>query len=302
MTDDDTIAALFRAAAADTAPPPAFGHDDVVVASNRIAARRTMMVRGALGVLVLVGIGGGIAVPMLATSQNSGTAVSAPYAGQPGAPGSAQDGSPYAYGPPPAERDATGGAPAEAVPAVPAPVPSQASPPGPEGEAGRADQPPIGGSGPPDAAAPGSKAPQDERQEEPAPDEPRVNSGGGAPLGPGTSDCADRQDPALRSILEEALPEVRGAPEAATTMECRPRGERGVNLEVTDSGATGVLSVVYLPPGAVGGADPEGGVVARRETASGGTVSVSVRPERAGARAPFEDRVDAVAGHLAPRL
>ncbi|WP_232660830.1 hypothetical protein [Pseudonocardia sp. TRM90224] len=300
MTDDDNIAALFRAAAADTAPPPAFGHDDVVVASNRITARRTMMVRGALGVLVLVGIGGGIAIPM-ATSQDSATTASAPYAGDAGAPGSAQDGSPYAYGPPPAERDATGGAPAEAAPVVPAPGAGQDPAPG-QGQAGQAGEPLAGGSGQSDDAQPESKAPEEQPDGQPAPDEPRIASGGAQPLGPGTSECADRQDPALRSIVEEALPEVRGAPEAATTMECRPRGERGVNLEVADSGATGVLSVVYLPPGAPGGHDPDGGVVARRETTSRGTVTVSVRPGRPGARAPFDNRVDAVAEYLAPRL
>ena len=54
----------------------------------------------------------------------------------------------------------------------------------------------------------------------------------GTPLGPGTGECADRQDPALRALVEQALPEVVGAPEAATTLECRPGGERGVALEV----------------------------------------------------------------------
>src|SRR5690349_13124162 len=50
----------------------------------------------------------------------------------------------------------------------------------------------------------------------------------GTALGPGTGDCANRQDPALRALVEQALPEVVGAPEAATTLECRPGGERGV--------------------------------------------------------------------------
>ena len=54
----------------------------------------------------------------------------------------------------------------------------------------------------------------------------------GIPLGPGTGECADRQDPALRALVEQALPEVVGAREAATTLECRPGGERGVALEV----------------------------------------------------------------------
>ena len=121
----------------------------------------------------------------------------------------------------------------------------------------------------------------------------------GPPLGPGTTECADRQDPALRALVEEFLPEVVGAPEAAITMECRPRGERGVNIEVRDGAATGLLTVQYLPPGA----QPEhveGAVVA--PTASGGTVVVSSRGERAGAPVPFADRLSALATHLSPRL
>jgi hypothetical protein len=121
----------------------------------------------------------------------------------------------------------------------------------------------------------------------------------GPPLGPGTTECADRQDPALRALVEEFLPEVVGAPEAAITMECRPRGERGVNIEVRDGAATGLLTVQYLPPGA----QPEhveGAVVA--PTASGGTVVVTSRGERAGAPAPFADRLPALATHLSPRL
>src|SRR5690606_3240188 len=122
-----------------------------------------------------------------------------------------------------------------------------------------------------------------------------------APLGPGTTECADRQDPALRAIVEEYLPEVVGAPEAAITMGCRPPGERGVNLEVTAGAARGVRTVQYLPPGAdrVGGA-AEGAV--SRPTASGGTVVVSSRGDGPGAAAPFADRLDALAAQLSPRL
>lgn len=117
----------------------------------------------------------------------------------------------------------------------------------------------------------------------------------GTPLGPGSGDCADRQDPALRALVDQALPEVVGAREAATTMECRPGGERGVAVET----GGGVLSVTYLPPGAaaqiVDGARSA-------PTASGGTVVVSSRAGRAAAPAPFADRLDAVSAYLAPRL
>jgi hypothetical protein len=122
---------------------------------------------------------------------------------------------------------------------------------------------------------------------------------GTRPLGPGTTECADRQDPALRALVEQVLPDVRDASEAAITMECRPGGERGVNVEVGDGGATGLLSVQYLPPGTTV-ALAEGAVSA--PTASGGTVIVSSRPADAGAPAPFEDRLTSVADFLAPRL
>ena len=117
----------------------------------------------------------------------------------------------------------------------------------------------------------------------------------GAPLGPGTGDCADRQDPALRALVEQALPEVAGAPEAATTLECRPGGERGVALEV----AGGVLTVTYLPPGPVT-EPPDGARTA--PTASGGTVVVSSRASRAGDAAPLADRLEPAVAYLAPRL
>jgi hypothetical protein len=123
----------------------------------------------------------------------------------------------------------------------------------------------------------------------------------GTPLGPGTTECADRQDPALRALLDQALPEAAGATEAATTDICLPGGERGVNLEVTSGGVPGLLVVTYLPPGTVVSL-PVGDYHAA-PTASGGTVIVgsdAVGP--AGGPAPFADRLPAVLAFLAPRL
>jgi hypothetical protein len=122
---------------------------------------------------------------------------------------------------------------------------------------------------------------------------------GAPPLGPGTAECADRQDRALRTIVEQVLPGVAGAPEAATTMECRPRGERGINVEASDGGAVGLLSVQYLPPGTVVALVP-GAVSA--PTASGGTVIVSSRASEEGAPAPFAGRLESTVAFLAPRL
>jgi hypothetical protein len=127
--------------------------------------------------------------------------------------------------------------------------------------------------------------------------EPGAAAVGGPPLGPGTTECADRQDPALRALVEQFLPEVIGAPHAAISDECRPRGERGVSLEVRDGSATGVLTVRYLPPGAP--PEPvEGALVA--PTASGGTVVVSSGGR--DAPAPFSDRLPGLVTHLAPLL
>src|SRR5690349_17008258 len=129
----------------------------------------------------------------------------------------------------------------------------------------------------------------------------------GTPIGPGPTDrCADRQDPALRALVAEALPDVAGAPEAMTTTECRPGGERGVALEARDGSTTGLLSVTYLPPGEVvpppGIAEPPAAVIRSAPTASGGTVLVASRAERAGDPSPFADRIGDVAAYLAPRL
>jgi hypothetical protein len=128
---------------------------------------------------------------------------------------------------------------------------------------------------------------------------PEAAAVGGPPLGPGTAECADRQDPALRALVEQVLPEVVGAPEAATTTECRPGGERGVNVEVGDGTAAGLLTVTYLPPGAAVSL-AEGGLSA--PTASGGTVIVSSRADRRGSAAPLADRLPDVVSYLAPRL
>lgn len=147
----------------------------------------------------------------------------------------------------------------------------------------------------PDASAPSAlAAPPGAAQ-----DAASVPAEPGAPLGPGTRECADRQDPALRALLEQALPEVAGAPAAATSLECRPGGERGVALEVRDGRSAGVLSVTSLPAGtAVDG----GGGARTAPTASGGTVAVTSRPSRFGDPQPFADRLDAVAASLGPRL
>lgn len=121
-----------------------------------------------------------------------------------------------------------------------------------------------------------------------APDAGRGAADAAVPLGPGSTECADRQDPALRALLDRALPEVAGAPPAASTDVCLPGAERYVSVEA----GGGVLGVAYLPPGTAVSLVP-GAVSA--PTASGGTVVVT-GPE------PLADRFPAVLAALAPRL
>jgi hypothetical protein len=263
--DEARIAALFREAASG-APPPGFDAAQVAATSRRITRRRRSAVAGAaLAVLAVAGVGvvAGLGGPGDATvTAASGQA--ADEAGQEAGAGSAGDAA-RAAAPEAAAAPDAGGAVAgpPIAPSVPdATVPDVAAGGGPV--PGAAAVPPIG-----------------------------------IPLGPGPTDrCADRQDPALRALVEQVLPEVVGAPEGPVTMDCSFAGDRGVSLEVRDGAATGVLAVRYLPPGA---ADmvPEG---RRAPTASGGTVVAYSWGGRAGDAAPFADRIDAVLAYLAPRL
>jgi hypothetical protein len=259
--DDEQLNTLFRSAASDSgAPPPGFDHRSVVTASRRITVRRRVAVTGVgFALFAAVGVGGMLVLPPGPTS---------------------------------------GGGDAATV-AAPMREPSPAQAPVP-------DAAPDAGSGDARAAAPQEPPPAAENYAapdapEPAPDAapPEAAAAGAVPLGPGTGECADRQDPALRALVEQVLPEVVGAPEAATTMECRPGGERGVNVEVTDGTAAGLLTVVYLPPGRAADAT-EGALSA--PTASGGTVLVSSRPERPGEPAPLAERLPDAVSYLAPRL
>ncbi len=146
-------------------------------------------------------------------------------------------------------------------------------------------------------AAPALPAPAPMQAAEGAP--AAAADAGVLPLGPGTGPCADRQDPALRALVEQVMPEVVGASAAVTTDECRPGGERGVSVEVGDGAAAGLLTVIYRPPGASVSLAP-GAVSA--PTVSGGTVIAGLRSAAPGGAVPFEGRLAAVAAFLAHRL
>ncbi len=119
-----------------------------------------------------------------------------------------------------------------------------------------------------------------------------------APLGPSNAECVVKHDPQLRTLVEQVLPEIIGATDAAITLECEPGGGRQVNVEVADAGVSGLLNVTYepqgRPPRSVAGA-------ISAPTASGGTVTVSSEAVGPGA-APFAAKLPAVLAYLAPRL
>jgi len=286
--DDDRLAGLFREAASDGgAPAPGFDHGDVVATSRRITARRrSAVIGGALALFVVAGVGTVAVLPRADTSTVSAAApaqraadAAAPPApaapeaavgaagcpgagGGPGSPGSAVGGvgSPGGAG---GGAGSPGGADAAAGGGVPA------------GAAGGAASG-VGGTG---ACVNGGSG---------AGGGAAAAPGVGAPLGPSATTCADRQDPALRALLVQVLPEAASARAAATTDVCLPGSERYVSLEL----GGGVFTVAYLPPGTVASLAP-GAKSAR--TASGGTVIVSPPPA-------LSDRAPAVLQYLAPRL
>jgi hypothetical protein len=142
---------------------------------------------------------------------------------------------------------------------------------------------------------------------------PEAATGGGrgdaavAPAAPAPSDtgggCADLQDAGLRALLDEALPQVRGATEAATSMVCKPGGGREVHLQVTDGPLHGLLSVVFTPPGEpVEDGEPAGWARAGAPTASGGYVAVTSTADADSGGIPFEADLATTAAALAPRL
>ncbi|GAY09280.1 hypothetical protein [Pseudonocardia sp. N23] len=126
-----------------------------------------------------------------------------------------------------------------------------------------------------------------------------------APTVPGASDtgCVPMQDPGLRALLNEALPQVATAREAAVPMVCKQGGGREVHLEVDDGPAHGVLTVVFAPAGEpVEDGQPVGWARAGAPTASGGYVAVTSVSDSDSGAIPFESQLAAVASTLAPRL
>ncbi|ODU01034.1 MAG: hypothetical protein ABS81_21765 [Pseudonocardia sp. SCN 72-86] len=124
-----------------------------------------------------------------------------------------------------------------------------------------------------------------------------------APTVPSDTGCVPMQDPALRALLDEALPQVANAREAAVPMVCKQGGGREVHLEVDDGPAHGLLTVVFTPAGeAVDDGQPVGWARAGSPTASGGYVTVTAVSDSDSGAIPFESQLAMVASALAPRL
>jgi hypothetical protein len=275
--DDDRLAGLFHAAASDTgAPPPRFDHGDVVATSRRITARRrSALVGGALAVLVVAGVGTAVTLPR---GQSSALSAAAPAAPAPRDAASAP-------GPPPAAapQAAVGGAGTETG----ASAGTGSGGAGSNESGGGAGGGAGGGS---DGNGAGVAAPGGPGSGADSSGAAGARPGGtqAGPLGPGHTTCADRQDPALRALLVQALPEAANARAAATTDICLPGSQRYVSLEL----GGGVLTVGYLPPGTVPSL-AQGASSA--PTTSGGTVLVAPPPA-------LRDRAPALLAALAPRL
>lgn len=121
--------------------------------------------------------------------------------------------------------------------------------------------------------------------------------------GSGAQTCANVQDAGLRTLLEDVLPQVRGATSAPTPMICKLGAGREVHLQVTDGSLSGLLSVVFTPPGEpVEDGQPVGWARAGAPTASGGYVTVTSTADADSGGIPFEDRLAATAAALAPHL
>jgi len=284
--DDDRLAGLFREAASDGgAPAPGFDHGDVVATSRRITARRrSAVIGGAFALFVVAGVG---TVSVLPRADTSTVSAAAP----------AQRAADAAAPPAPAAPEAAvGGAGCAGAPGSPGGAGGGVGSPG--GAGGGVGSP--GGAGAPGSADGGAGVPAGGAAPGVDGAGACVNGGAGAggaaaaapgvgvPLGPGATTCADRQDPALRALLVQVLPEAASARAAATTDVCLPGSERYVSLEL----GGGVFTVAYLPPGTVASLAPG---ATSAPTASGGTVIVSP-PLALSGRAP------AVLQYLAPRL
>lgn len=120
-----------------------------------------------------------------------------------------------------------------------------------------------------------------------------------------TSSCA-RPDTRLLAALVEILPPVRRAvPHPLSDAVRCPEGARGLEVDVDDRGASGVLRVVLLPP-RTGGTDASGQgdrsvLTASANTPTGARIVVSMTAPT-GHRVPYANQLGPIAKRLATRF
>ncbi|HEY2202899.1 MAG TPA: hypothetical protein VGH99_00285 [Pseudonocardia sp.] len=169
---------------------------------------------------------------------------------------------------------------------------------------------PAAGAAP--GAAPRAAAPYAAQEQAPgqAPAGPQARSAPaptatpfGADKRAAASGCA-QADPRLFAQLAEVLPELRGAaPRPLSDQVGCPAGGRGLEVDVDDDGARGVLRVLFSPDG--GGMVVTGGgggsvVTTSTSTPGGGSLAVSVVSVPHG-DTPYAGRVGEIAHALAER-
>lgn len=132
----------------------------------------------------------------------------------------------------------------------------------------------------------------------------RVASPFGAEKRAARDSCAV-PDQALFDQLAELVPAVRGAtPRPVSDEAYCPAGARGVEVDVTDGDAHGVLRVLLSPPGSLGGGSniqTGGGSQSTASSSTRGGGSLSVTSSSRSGDAPYEDDLDDLADKLAAR-
>lgn len=114
------------------------------------------------------------------------------------------------------------------------------------------------------------------------------------------SECG-APDSAVAGALTQELPEAAHTSPIGAPPPC-PAGARGAAVTLREGESNGKIAVLITPPGANAAENrPHGTAVAQAQARSGATITVLSQPVGSG-RAPFAERLDALAQRLAPRF
>jgi hypothetical protein len=274
--DERRLSELFAQAADDAqrnAPPPRFEYSDIVPGEGRRKSRPRTWQTSAVGAAVLITIVAGMASIQMLGDNRPDSTLAAPE--RPPAAAAAPDSRP----PRVFAETAAPAPPAEPVPGAPPAAGAQPAP----------------GTQP----VPGVRSAPDARSATPFDGPP------GAQKRVANSSCA-RPDAQLFTALVEAIPAVRRQMPRplADAVRC-PEGGRGVEVDVVDRGAHGILRVFLVPP-EWGGMDTSGQGVGSTLTTSaatrGGARLVVSMTAPAGHRVPYVSQLDTLANRLAKRF